>query len=188
TNRQTDLTYTPSFGGSGLYNRRLNDRGRNVFVNFSLHSSGNDRDQERILNTLMYAATAEEADSVYQQHLVNLRNKNLNGGASLSYIEPLGEASNLEFNYDYNFANYDNYRKANAYDDFGDVIANPQFNNEREYGYTFSTHRIGLTYRNRTDKLNYSIGAAVQPNLLDGDANIDGSEIRINRRGFNVIP
>src|SRR5690606_37414011 len=90
TNRQTDLTYTPSFGGSGLYNRRLNDRGRNVFVNFSLHSSSNDQDQERILNTLMYTTTPEEADSVYQQHLVNLRNKNLNGGASLSYIEPLG--------------------------------------------------------------------------------------------------
>ncbi len=188
-NQQIDRSYAPSFGGSGLYNRRLNDRGRNVFVNFSLNSSTTEQDQERILTTIMATATdPDEAESLYQQHLVNLQNRNLNGGTSLSYIEPLGKQSNIELNYDYNFANYGNHRKANAYDYNGNIIVNPEFNNERDYDYTFSTHRVGLTFRYRTDKLNYSVGAAVQPNLLSGDANIDGNYINIHRSGFNFMP
>ncbi|WP_257666628.1 TonB-dependent receptor [Parapedobacter tibetensis] len=187
TNLNSDKSYSPNFGGSGLYNRRLNDRGRNVFVNFSLNSSSTDQDQENIRDALLYA-TAEEAEEIYQRSIVDLRNKNLNGGASLSYIEPLGKNSNLEVNYDYNFATYDNSRTNNAYDADGGLINDPSLTFSRDLDYTFSTHRAGLTYRYRTDKLNYSIGASAQPNLLRGEANVDGVIIPISRNGFNFVP
>ncbi|WP_262245306.1 TonB-dependent receptor [Parapedobacter soli] len=188
TNRQLNKSFAPNYGASGLYNRRLSDNGRNVFFNFSLNTASTEQDQERILNTLVYETSIEELDSVYQQHLVDLQNKNLNGGATVSYIEPLGQHSTLELNYDFNFASYDNSRRANAYDLDGMIIDNPEYNNSRNYDYTFYTHRGSLTYRYRNDKWNYSLGVAAQPNLLRGGADIDGQSIEINRNGFNWMP
>src|SRR5690606_29286619 len=172
-------SYAPNYGASGLYNRRLSQSGRNIFVNFSLNTASTEQDQERILNTLVYETAIEDLDSVYQQHLVDLQNKNLNGGATLSYIEPLSQSSTLELNYDFNFASYDNSRRANAYDMAGIIIDNPDYNNNRNYDYTFYAHRGSLTCRYRKDKWNYALGVAAQPNLLRGGANIDGEVITI---------
>ncbi|MFC3200168.1 outer membrane beta-barrel protein [Parapedobacter deserti] len=188
TNRQVNASYAPNYGASGLYNRRLSEGGRNIFFNFSLNTASTEQDQERILNTLVYETTIEDLDSVYQQHLVNLENKNLNGGATLSYIEPLGQYSNLEVSYDFNFASYDNNRQANAFNIDGTLIDNSGYNNSQHYDYTFSTHRGTLTYRYRKDKWNYSLGVAAQPNMLRGGADIDGTAIAINRSGFNWMP
>lgn len=188
TNRQLNKSYAPNYGASGLYNRRLGNNGRNVFFNFSLNTASTEQDQERILNTLVYETSIVDLDSVYQQHLVDLQNKNLNGGATMSYIEPLGPYSTLELSYDFNFASYDNSRRANAYDLGGVIIDNPEYNNNRNYDYTFYTHRGSLTYRYRNDKWNYSLGVAAQPNLLRGGANIDGQVIDIDRNGFNWMP
>lgn len=188
TNRQINRSVAPNYGASGLYNRRLSERGRNIFINFSLNTASTEQDQERILNSLVYETSVEALDSVYQQHLVDLENKNLNGGATLSYIEPVGQHGNLELTYDFNFASYDNSRLANAYDANGMIIDNPEYNNSRLYDYTFYTHRGTFTYRYRKDKWNYSVGVAAQPNLLRGDAHIDGQSIAINRDGFNWMP
>ncbi|MGK6350472.1 outer membrane beta-barrel protein [Parapedobacter sp. DT-150] len=187
-NTQINRSNAPNYGASGLYNRRLSDEGRNIFVNFSVNTASTAQDQERILNSLVYETAIEEMDSVYQQHLVDLENKNLNGGVTLSYIEPVGQYSNLEVSYDFNFASYDNSRHANAYDMDGVIIDNPEYNNDRTYDYSFYTHRGTLTYRYRKDKWNYSFGVAAQPNLLRGGANIDGEAIPINRNGFNWMP
>ncbi len=188
TTKQLNKSYAPNYGASGLYNRRLSDKGRNIFVNFSLNTASTEQDQERILNTLVYETAIEDLDSVYQQHLVDLENKSLNGGGTLSYIEPLGQYSTLELSYDFNFASYDNYRNANAYDSDGVIIDNPEYNNNRMYDYTFYTHRGTVSYRYRKDKWNYSFGVAAQPNLLQGGGNIDGNAIDIHRSGFNWMP
>jgi len=188
TNRQVSKSYAPNYGASGLYNRRLSDKGRNVFVNFSINTASTTQDQERLLHTLVYETAVEDLDSVYQQHLVDLENKSLNGGATLSYIEPLGQYTTLELTYDFNFASYDNYRNANAFDIDGVLIDNPEYNNNRSYDYTFYTHRGTLSYRYRKDKWNYSFGLAAQPNLLSGGGTIDGNAINIHRTGFNFMP
>lgn len=187
-NRQNNISRAPNYGISGLYNRRLSDKGRNVFVNFSLNTASTVQDQERIINTLVYETSIEDLDSVYQQHLVDLDNKNINGGTTLSYIEPLGTYSSMEVSYDFNFASYDNSRHANAYDAGGLLIDNPQYNNSRTYDYSFFTHRGSLTYRYRKDSWNYSFGVAAQPNLLRGGADVDGIHIPIYRNGFNWMP
>lgn len=188
TNRQFNRSNAPNYGVSGLYNRRLSDNGRNVFVNFSLNTAATQQDQERVINTLVYQGSLEDYLTEYEQHLVTLENKNLNGGTTLSYIEPLGKYSNLELSYDFNFASYDNSRLANAYDVDGELIDNPNYNNQRTYDYTFYTHRGTVTYRYRKDKWNYSLGVAAQPNLLRGGANVDGEAITINRTGLNWMP
>src|SRR5690606_36502704 len=122
TNRQRNKSLAPNYGASGLYNRRLSDNGRNIFFDFSLNTASTEQDQEQIIDRLLYETSIEDLDSVYQQHLVDLQNKHLNGGATMSYIEPLGQYGRLELNYDFNFASYDNARRANAYDIDGMTI------------------------------------------------------------------
>ncbi|SEL96763.1 CarboxypepD_reg-like domain-containing protein [bacterium A37T11] len=175
----------PSYGGSALFNHRLNAKGRNIFVNFSLNSNATDQDQDLITRTAKYEST--NPDSAYQRQLVDLRNKGLNGGTTLSYTEPVGKFSTMELTYDYNFANYKNNRDGYSAYATGDQLAyNDSLSND--YKYSFITNRVGLTYRFRNNNYNYSIGAAVQPNVLKGNTVIDGEKQSFHRSGFNFMP
>lgn len=184
-NINNDKSFTPNFGGSGLLNYKINDRGRNVFFNFSLNSAKTDQDLDRIINNITFSNDLDSA-RIYQRQLVDLNNKGLNGGTSLSYIEPLTDKSNLEFTYDFNFANYDNDRQANSMDLAGNSIPNPSLSNF--YEYTFSTHRAGVTYRYRTDKFVYQLGATVLPTRLTGHTNLAGQDLSFGRNGFYFVP
>src|SRR5690606_26584520 len=43
TNRQINRSVAPNYGASGLYNRRLSERGRNIFINFSLNTASTEQ-------------------------------------------------------------------------------------------------------------------------------------------------
>jgi len=174
----------PNYGISGLFNYKINEKGRNVFVNFSLNSAKTTQDQDRINDIVNY--TTENPDSTYTRQLVDLENKGFNGGTSISYIEPLTEKSNLEFSYDFNFANYDNSRLVNEVDVLGNQTFDPLSSNQ--YDYTFSTHRAGVTYRYRTDKIVYQLGATVLPTRLNGHTNVAGQNLSFSRNGFYFVP
>ncbi len=188
TNNQANKSFNPNYGISALYNRRLNDRGRNLFFNVSANSAASEQDRESILNTINMELPIEDRGEAFQRHLVDLRNKSLNGGASVSYIEPLGEFTNLEVSYDFNFASYDNQQHNSGFDADGDMIGGSDFNFDRAFDYTFATHRAGLTYRYRKDNFNYSFGLSVQPNTLRGTSLVDGVSRPISRDGFNFVP
>ncbi|QNL50910.1 TonB-dependent receptor [Olivibacter sp. SDN3] len=185
-NINDDRNFDASYGISGLYNYKLNDKGRNIFMSFSLNSSKTEQDQDRISTSL--SANAQNPDSVnfYLRQLVDIDNKGWNGGASVSYIEPLSERANLELAYDYNFADYDNNRMVDSVDRSGVVAPYTDLNNQ--FKYTFSTHRVGLTYRFRSEKINYSVGAAVMPTSLNGENVLGGMQVTSNRTGFYFIP
>ncbi len=175
---------SPSLGISGLYNRRLNDKGRNLFMNFSLNNSKTLSDRDEIVSTISYLSG--NPDSLYQRQLIDLNNKRLNGGLSFSYTEPFTDKSGLEFGYDYNFANYDNSRK--AFDSAIDGTTTPNLDNTNVYDYTFNTNRFTLTYRYRSEKLIYSLGASAQPSLLKGNTAIAGENGTISRSRVNYAP
>ncbi|HLT42980.1 MAG TPA: outer membrane beta-barrel protein, partial [Sphingobacteriaceae bacterium] len=177
---------SPDVGISGLYNRRLNENGRNLFVDFSVSTSKSEQDRDEIVSSLSYVSSPEEADSLYQRQLIDLNNKRLNGGLSLSYTEPLSAKTGLEFNYSYNFANYDNSRI--ALDSDVDGITTPNLDNSNVYDYTFNTNLFSLTYRYRGEKMNYSLGASAQPSLLKGNVETGGNSTVIRRSAVNYAP
>lgn len=176
----------PNYGFSGLYNHRLSDNGRNLFFDFSINSTSTDQDDIRIQETSLFNQTGYDE---YIRTIADLRNKSLNGGASVSYTEPLSKYGNLSFNYDYNFRNYDNRRFDNALDAGGEQIDDPDvFIGNRIFDYSFVTHRVGANYNYRSDKIVYSIGASVEPNHLKGDATVQDQLISIDRKGLNFAP
>lgn len=179
--------FAPNYGVSALYNRRLSESGRNLFVDFSFNTATTEQDEERIQETLL--ADPNMDTEAFIRTIADQRNKNLSGGASLSYTEPLGEFTSLEFNYDYNFRTYDNRRFDNALDRQGEQIVDDEiFIGNRIFDYSFTTHRVGANYRYRTDKIVYSIGASLEPNQLRGDATVQDQVIPVSRRGLNFAP
>lgn len=179
-----NFSTAPNLGISGLFNHRFNDRGRNLFFNFSLRNSASEQDREEIVNTLVY--TGENLDSAYRHQVIDLNNKRWNGGASISYTEPIGEFSRLELEYDYDFAKYDNKRAVDSL--LRDGTSIPNLEQSNTYDYTFTTHEISLSYRYRTETINYSIGASAEPTLLDASTVINGQPVNIRRKGLNFAP
>lgn len=186
TTTSNSNNFVPNYGLSGLYNRRLSESGRNIFFDYSINTSSTEQDQQQILETTLENLESTES---YIRTLADLRNKSLNGGASVAYTEPISEFGNMELAYDYNFRNYDNRRQDNALDQSGNPILDDDiYIGNRAFDYQFITHRVGLNYRYRSDKIVYSIGASVQPNHLKGEANIDNQIVNVDRKGFNFAP
>ncbi len=192
TQLQTALnaSTSPRYNVSGLYNRRLNDKGRNLFFNFNYDNALTDNDVDQILDRKIYDPANQNVavSEIYEQTIREAQNKSWNAGASVSYLEPLTDKSKLELTYDYNTNDYDNSDKQNAFGQNGIGITDPRLNYAYDYEYGFTTHKIGASYMFENEKLKYSLGAAVQPSLLKGNAYSSTESAVIDRSNFNVIP
>lgn len=189
-NQSYSVSSAPRVGLSGLYNRKLSEEGRNLFFNMNWNSSANKQDQDRVLESMISDPNNADQDvnTIYRKTISEMDNKSWNGGASLSYLEPVSEFGKVEVSYNYNVNTYDNNRAQSAFDEDGAPILEDQYNYERMYDYSFQTHRLGVNYNYNSEKIKYSLGASVQPNLLQGDALVDGNPIDIHRKGLNFVP
>ena len=184
------VSTSPNMGISALYNRRLNDKGRNIFFNMNIASSGTKQDQDRIIETIVGDPNNSDmtVDSLYRRTLAEMDNTSWNGGASVSYIEPVSQFGKVELSYDYNVNTYDNNRSQDAFNADGSILDDSRYIFNRMYDYSFSTHRFGANYNYNNDKVRYAVGLSAQPTILDGDALVDGNAVDIRRNGFNLIP
>ncbi|MCI0921484.1 outer membrane beta-barrel protein [Sphingobacterium rhinopitheci] len=181
---------TPRYNVSGLYNRRLNDKGRNIFFNFNYDNANTKNDVDQILDRAIYDGANQNTSvtEIYERTIRDAQNKSWNAGASVSYLEPLSDKSKLEIAYDYNTNDYDNYDKQIGLDKQGNSLNDPQLNYSYDYDYGFTTHRVGASFIFENDKLKYSFGAAVQPSILKGNAYSATESAVIDRTNFNIIP
>ncbi|MBE8722924.1 outer membrane beta-barrel protein [Sphingobacterium pedocola] len=181
---------SPRYNFSGLYNRKLNDKGRNLFFNFNYDNAVTKNELDQVLDRLVYDPANQDApiNDIYEQTLREVENKSWNAGATLSYLEPLTDKSKLEISYDLNTNDYDNSNHQRGVDEEGNPLTTPGLNYAYDYDYKFTTHRVGASYMFESDKIKYSLGASVQPSQLKGDAFSATETARIDRSNFNVIP
>ncbi|MBL1410530.1 TonB-dependent receptor [Sphingobacterium faecale] len=179
----------PRYNFSGLYNHKFNERGRNIFFNFNYDNSVTENEYNQVLERwLTDPGNADRpAAEIYEKTYREVENKSWNAGASVSYIEPLSEKSKLEFTYDFNTNDYDNHNQQNLVESRGSTGTNV-LNYKYDYDYAFTTHRLGTSFMFDNDKMKYSLGAAVQPSTLKGDAFSATESAIINRKNFNIIP
>ncbi|MBE8714184.1 outer membrane beta-barrel protein [Sphingobacterium hungaricum] len=189
-NAYDSKTSSPRYGISGLYNKRLSANGRNLFFNFNFNSSATESDVERIVeNTLLDTTNSNlPPEEVYRRTWNELRNKSWNGGASVSYLEPISKYGKLEFSYDYNVNTYDNNNFQEAFNADESPLTDPDYNFDYQYDYSFSTHRFGSSFSFNNDKIKYSVGASVQPSILEGTIFGNSVNNEIHRTAFNFIP
>ncbi|GGH31153.1 TonB-dependent receptor [Sphingobacterium alkalisoli] len=181
---------SPRYNFSGLYNRKLNDKGRNLFFNFNYDNAVTDNEYNQILERLVYDPSNQDVpvNEIFEQTLRESQNKSWNAGTSISYTEPFSERAKLEVTYDYNINDYDNYNRQRAQDENGDPLSSTLLNYSYDYDYAFTTHRVGASYMYDNDKIKYSLGASVQPSQLKGDAFSATESAVIDRANFNIIP
>lgn len=106
---------------------------------------------------------------------------------NLSYTHPIKKRSTVEVNYNPALAKSKSYKYTQRYDTATaaytiiDSLLSNTFNN------TTTTQRGGLTYRYKTDKFSFNIGANVQRVMLEGDQSFP-KQVLINRPFDNVLP
>lgn len=193
TRTEGSFSDAPRFGISGLYNRKLSDKGRNLFMNFNYDNASTSKDYQGILERLINDPNEQGSTlgEIYERTVQELNNKSWNAGASLSYLEPVSQHGKIEISYDFNKNNYDNKQYQDAFDAADNVLPNTaerMLNYHYDQNYSFTTHRFGASYAYENDKIKYSLGAAVQPSKMLGDASSDDASAVIDRTNLNWMP
>jgi hypothetical protein len=179
-NSNTYATSTaPSFGLIALYNHRLPHR-HNLSINLTLSSTATTQYQNPIyIYTVGAPTTAPD-------QMINTYSRTNSVGTTVSYLQPVGKVSYLEFNYAFNYASTTNNKETDTSFTITGASFLPDSALSNLYNYTFMTNRFGLNYRVVEKKYNYTLGVAVQPSVLDGSSPVTGATTHVST--FNVIP
>ena len=180
----TGNSYSPTYGIIALYNRRLGHR-RNFSINANFSSSTSNQFQNPIYDYTKGTPTAP----TYQ--LINTHSRTNTIGTTLSYIEPLGKTTYLELSYAFSHAATVNSKNTDVseYDTLSHgPLFTPVFDDSlsTDYNFTFTTHRIGVNFREVEKKYNFTIGVAALPSYLNGYSPLTG--INTHESNFNIIP
>jgi uncharacterized membrane protein YgcG len=169
----------PSYGITALFNHRFKHH-RNLSINVTLSAAPSWSFQNPIYDYTAGAPTAP------LNQFINTYSRTNSYGTTLSYLEPIGKKSYLELNYAFN-------RAATTNDKTNDTLYFAPRNLFKAdsalstlYNYTFTTNKVGLSYRFIDKKYNYTLGVAVQPSVLDGYAPI--TNVTTHQTELNVIP
>jgi len=180
TSNSLSTTSSPSYGVNGYYNHRFKHSKRNLYVGFNANIGINNQFDNPVYNYTAGNPTAPLNQFIYTDSKTNTY------GVNLSYQEPIGKVSFLEFNYAFNH-NY------NTSDKETDVFVNgdPGFYYKDDllsnnYKYTFTTNRFGINYRIIEKKYNLTLGVGGQPATLDGTNLLNNTTTSVST--FNVIP
>lgn len=169
----------PNYGFTALYNHKFGHR-RNLSMNVNLNSA-----TSRSFQNPVYDYTTGTPTAPVNQ-MINTYSHTNTAGATLSYLQPVGKLSYLEFNYNFNRATTTNNKQADTtFDPTGVGFVSDSALSNR-YNYTFTTNRFGLNYRFIEKKYNYTLGLAAQPSTLDGESPLTGVQTQISK--LNIIP
>lgn len=175
---------TPTYGLIAFYQYifKKNHR-RNISVQFNLTHA--DQTQDREQNSLVQSLSSTPIQNPFIHRIVTSDNLSKNYRASLTYVEPLGPSSQLEFNGATNYKGYDNSLLTDSINTAG--VATRLDYATNIFNYTFLQTDLRLNYRLVRPKFNISIGADAIPTHLDG-TNVSRGNIGTSRNNFFLVP
>lgn len=105
--------------------------------------------------------------------------------AGATFKEPVSKTSAIEFRYTFNLANQD--AKRFTYDDNGDGTYNNRIDSlSSQYVYDFASHRAGLNFQYKKNKISFKIGTDISKQFYNQDDQLNN--IQINRDFLNFFP
>lgn len=168
----------PSYGFTALYNHRFNKKGRDFSISLSVNSTQNNSYQ-----TPVYNFTAGPASIPDQQVRTNSHTNAFN--TNLSYLEPVGEYSSLQFSYAFNLSKTFSDRQTDVLDTLSHIFS-PDSTLSNRYNYTYITNRLGMNFlHGKKGEYNYTFGLAVLPSALNGNVPGVGP---VRQETFNITP
>jgi hypothetical protein len=172
-------SHAPNYGFIALFNHKFKHR-RNLSINVNLSST-----TSRSYQNPIYNYTAGPPPAPVNQ-MINTYSRTNSIGTTVSYLEPLGKRSYLEFNYAFNRASTENNKQTDTLYDPVDYLFRSDSVLSNMYNYTFTTNKFGLNYRFIEKKYNYTLGLAAQPSVLDGYSPLINVDTHV--ASFNLIP
>lgn len=169
----------PTYGFTALYNHRFPHR-RNLSINATVSAAPSWAFQNPVNDYTVGAPTAPA------NQFINTYSRTVSYGTTVSYLEPIGKLSYLEFNYAFNHAVTSNNKQTDTLYSAADYTFKSDSALSNIYNYTFTTNKFGLNYRFIQKKYNYTLGIAAQPAVLDGNSPSTGATTHIST--FEVIP
>ena len=174
----TDITKSPNFGATLLYNHKFPGR-RNLSINLTANSSKtNESDNPTTLYT-----QGNPASPKYQ--LINTNSRTNSFGTNVSFLQPIGKVSYLELNYNFNHSYTTSDKQTDTLTANNQEVFYQRFSNN--YNYTFTTNKIGLNYRVVEKKYNFTVGLGLQPAVLDGFSPTTNQSTHVSTLNFAPV-
>jgi len=183
-NRSFSNATSSDIGTELFYNHKFRRRGRNLSLEATIGASGGDTYSD-VKNRYTITDSSGNVTNEDQFQLTATSNKVVRTAIEASYMEPLSASSYAVLEYEWDRSGTENTRNTSDVDPIsGEQKPNRQQSNH--YNYQFITHRVGLTYQFKQEKLKYMIGMSAQPSLLKGqDLSRDNTTAR---HMFNLVP
>src|SRR5690606_7404193 len=189
TSRQiwsVDESFSPRGELDMFFNHRFKKEGRR----FSMTVQGDlsEDDKENSVSESNIHIDSSYTDPLrrverYSQSLFNDRDVK-NFSLQASYIEPIGDKSIVELNFEHIYASYNNSRKTFNIGNYGSTL--PVSDSTRlNYEYQYQIDRVGFNFQYNDDNTTYTIGFGLQPTTLRGYAHRDTAT---NRHYMNLVP
>jgi len=184
-------THNPTINAGFNVNRKLKKKNRQISLAITASStkSNNNNYQNNEIGYFDPSTGNPIKDSLFNQ-LIDTRTHNQTLTTKISYTEPVGHQKDslikkvIDFSYRFSLTHNSNELETSAIDPGGSINKVDSLSNS--YSSTFFQHTIAANYRYDSRKLNYTIGANVQPYLLTGG--YEGRADRIDRPGFTFFP
>lgn len=184
-------TEVPNINGNFVWARSMDKPGRSLSAAVDM-SSGINQINEELRNKIIYYD--QFSDVAIKDSLVNrfveTENRSNSITADFRYSEPLKYSKdsvikrNIDFSYFFSFNTTRNSLYTRVINSIGNTAVVDSLSSL--YSSSFLLHRFAINYRYQSQKLNYSLGATVQPSQLTGQ--YQGNETKINHAEINISP
>ncbi len=152
-----------NFDNELLLRHKFNKQGRTISANVRFNISDSQSD-----NKLLSQTMEGSVQKSYRNQQSSNPTNNWSARSNIAYTEPVGKVGIIQANYEVNFSHGESNKKTYnidsvTHENLGlDSLYSNIYNND------YLTHRTGLSYRIRSEKLNGMIGVNAQYATLDG--------------------
>lgn len=150
-----------------LFRHKFELPGRTISMNVTTGLNNKNSNQKVFSLSKYFGVGAASEDTINQQTKQPTNGYNLS--SNLIYTEPVGTDGQIQANFNANFSRSRSDKRTNSfnsatalYDDIDSLLSN-------EYQNDYLTLREGLSYRFRTEALNFSAGLSYQKSSLTGE-------------------
>lgn len=175
TNLQTDLNWLKQFKNP--------DKKFNAILEYSNKSTQSESFLQSNNRLFLANNVLLRNDTIDQQKTVDRLEQNIK--TQLIFKQPVSKTSVLEFRYLFNYANQVadrfTYDKSNA----GEYI-NRLDSLSSQYVFDFQSHRTGINYHFKKNKVSFKVGTDVSTQLYDQEDQLNNTSI--NRQFYNFFP
>lgn len=212
TNTNVDQSYSNNIGAGGFlqYNRKFNNKGRNLTIRVNGNFSRGENKSLSAANITYNSLDSIRLNNRYFETPTN----NYNLGAQVTYNEPIADRTYIQFNYRFNYSHSKNDRQAYIYDsdafralsssleanrynigavlnymenahfELRDTLELSQYSEYQNYNQTISAQ-----FRRVRDNYNISFGLDAYPQHTVLDYKYMGKEFpEVQRTVFNMAP